>query len=349
MVDIKELERLMGEYEQRGEWYNFFCPFHHGESFKFGVNKKYGNYTCWVCDKKGSHRELLDFLVLGENRHSKTTSTHMSGKSSVTGIDPGPIGTGVVCCDSNPSTRMFTGGISEIYSHIDTCRKWFVNKYVKLIDVSESITRNRAIEYLTKRNIEYKKIDVGILEGYETRVTFPFYQFGELVFWQGRIMYDRPMKTYNSPKSKGWFAKSDVLYGIDNIKINEIVICEGIFDSYSVKLATGLCCVPLLGNTISNNQMKLLKKINVNTITVMLDSDANEQAINLSSCLRKNGFYVYICLWDSVSGIDKRDPNNVSYSEIRRLMAHKKLFNSSTDVSLRILYQTQKSKTMKNF
>jgi hypothetical protein len=157
--------------------------------------------------------------------------------------------------------------------------KKFVQDSKELIDPNgfipiESLKSNHyTIEYIKSRCVSIELCtklggmysQQGPLNG---RIVFPIKSGNNIVGWQGRSVYNRiPKYLIFGKKSLGIFAIKD----LKSYK-NFVIIFEGVFDILKVP-DYGIC---ILGKKLSKEQKRLLTAfLNVKTVFVMLDSDAN--------------------------------------------------------------------------
>lgn len=119
---------------------------------------------------------------------------------------------------------------------------------------SRGITR-RLIE---KYGILYNGMDV----------IWPYYEFGELVYWQSR---SRLNKSFLFPPESVGATKSDFIYGFDYIEPNNyMIICESIIDAINFDnqaAATGGV------GKFSDHQIKKIKLLHPSTVILAADND----------------------------------------------------------------------------
>lgn len=284
----------LGEYKRRGEWFNFKCPFHGGNRYNFGVHPSSGRYKCLGCPAEGSILSLYD---------GTPSSTHENFDELREALEAGPD-----ISDTEELASSAAGRGFELES-------WWSDNFTELKHGTGSKIEACMIGYLESRGTDFAKYGVGFLRETILRVTFPFRIDGKLVFYQSRLWKGGgKLKTLN-PKPDPWYRKNDVLWCYDTLE-ERIVLCEGIFDAISVH-NSGLSATCLLGKTVSERQIYLLRKKNVKEIYVMLDQDAIPDAWALAKDLHWSGFNVRVCTW---SGVDKKDPGDCTKKEILNLV-----------------------------
>jgi DNA primase len=110
-----------------------------------------------------------------------------------------------------------------------------------------------------------------------------------LVAFTGRSIENSYIKWLHQPKS---FYKSGVLYNLNNAKyyisrLGTVILTEGPLDVWKLHEAGIYNSVALLGTTISNEQINLLKKYSTKKTILMVDPDR----AGLKSMLKKNGLF----------------------------------------------------------
>lgn len=164
-----------------------------------------------------------------------------------------------------------------------------------------------AIRYLGKRNIT---IPLAIKFGLRCTITtiiFPYYEFGDVVYWQSRSILN---KIFKFPPIEVGVGKGDFLYGFDQIEPRTfVIIVESPIDAIGIQndaVATG-------GDSITNNQVKRLKILNPNKIILAPDNDEAGVASlrNHFYLLKKYGFNLSYCLPPKPPNKEKMDWNDL--------------------------------------
>ena len=101
-----------------------------------------------------------------------------------------------------------------------------------------------------------------------TRIIIPYFYNSKLVYWVSRDITNKSDKRYLYPQTKEWKnKKSDLLYNIDNCNKDNLLICEGQFNSLIVD------GVAIGGAEISQRQLKTILELKPEKITLALDQD----------------------------------------------------------------------------
>jgi len=340
----------LGDFTKRKGWFNFCCPYHKGEEHHFGVNLRDGGFCCWVCGQTGNLHQLHRDLKKGYAEGLRRSKPLRIGRRSTGGRDdvpyalfkrlnedqqktvyggasqasgPGGRPRGPECEDDTSSgllKRLNGSGLS--HTGRNALDRWFRDHYTSLEDAGGGVLARKAFNYLNKRGVDYKRVMVGFLDGCDGRLVFPFQMGGTIVYYQGRALYNMPLKTINPDEGAGWLPKTRILYNHDELLMceKEIALTEGIFDAYSVGETLGIPYTCLLGSTISDAQVRLLKACDVKKILVFLDAEANSQAVKVGVKLWENKFKVRVVVWPKVYQDKKLDPNDISPTLLRLLV-----------------------------
>ena len=181
-------------------------------------------------------------------------------------------------------------------------------EYKSLSDDSDtSIIKQHALRFLRKRGFNSEDIlryNLGYCtEGqYNNRIIIPSYDSeGRLNYFVGRDFYNSNFKYKNPPFPK------DVV-GFD-LYVNwslPIVLVEGVFDAMSIKGNA----IPLFGKSILPNLEKKITEKRVNSIFIVLDGDAFNDAIQMVEKFTDNGISV------NFVKLDGKDPNDLGYRQM---------------------------------
>lgn len=161
------------------------------------------------------------------------------------------------------------------------------------------IDKSLSINSLIKRNIDIQTMqNAGILgssvlneDRFSNRLIFPLKdEDGNIVAFAGRqlVKDDSTGKYINYPETL-LFHKGDLFYNMDKAKsvaysLKYIYIVEGYMDTISMYKAGIKNTVACMTSTINENQMKILKRMNVQ-IRLLLDSDSAGQNGTLKNLL----------------------------------------------------------------
>lgn len=248
----------------KGDEQAHHCPFCHHHKKKLQVNLETQQWHCWVCDAKGKRIQgLLKKLHVDSHKLKKVYEIY--GDDYV-----------VYSNDSEEEQielrlpNEFKSLLVEPKGINPTFRK--VKHYADV----RGITKEDIIRY----NIGY--CDSGLYNG---RIIIPSYDFdNKLNYFIARSVFeDEPYKYKNPPVSK------NVIMFENQINWNEpITIVEGAFDAMAVKRNA----IPILGKFIPKKLMDSIYKKEVKHINILLDKDAQQQALHYVVQLGNQGIEV---------------------------------------------------------
>ena len=239
------------------------CPFCNHHKKKLQVNLDTQRWHCWVCDSKGrSIQSLLRKLNVDIRDLNRLKDIY--GEDDYTLVEK----------DEYVAKLQLPYEFKQLHFK----PKGFNPEY------------NQAINYLKERGItqaDIVKYNIGYCsEGlYFGRIIVPSYdENGDLNYFVARSYYKEERMKYKNPP-----VNRDVIVFDNQINWNEpIILCEGVFDSFSIKRN----CIPLLGKfLLSKLKNKIIDK-GVKEVTIMLDSDAIADSTKHTDYFLKNGIKV---------------------------------------------------------
>jgi DNA primase len=248
----------------KGDEQAHHCPFCHHHKKKLQVNLETQQWHCWVCDAKGKRIQgLLKKLHVDSHKLKKVYEIY--------GDDY------IVYSNDSDEEKIELRLPNEFKSLLETPKG--INptfRKVKYYADNRGITTEDIIRY----NIGY--CDSGLYNG---RIIIPSYDFeNKLNYFIARSVFeDEPYKYKNPPVSK------NVIMFENQINWNEpITIVEGAFDAMAVKRNA----IPILGKFIPKKLMDSIYKKEVKHINILLDKDAQQQALNYVVQLGNQGIEV---------------------------------------------------------
>ena len=239
------------------------CPFCNHHKKKLQINLDTQRWHCWVCDSKGrSIQSLLRKLNVDIRDLNRLKDIY--GEDDYTLVEK----------DEYVAKLQLPSEFKQLHFK----PKGFQPEY------------NQALNYLKERGItqaDIVKYNIGYCsEGlYFGRIIVPSYdENGDLNYFVARSYYKEERMKYKNPP-----VNRDVIVFDNQINWNEpIILCEGVFDSFSIKRN----CIPLLGKfLLSKLKNKIIDK-GVKEVTIMLDSDAIADSTKHTDYFLKNGIKV---------------------------------------------------------
>jgi DNA primase len=264
-------QQLGESVRSKGDQLFFNCPFCNEIKGKLGVNLKKKIYHCFHCNVSGRVKDLPITTTRDFNHYIE-----------------------------NKLIKKMKPVEQKIYPKLpNSCFK-----------ISETKTP-RAFKYLIKRGITKNMIEKYNLnycyeDIYMSRIIVPVYENAELVYFLGRSITPRVPKYLNSAIPKG-----GTVFKTFTGKVEQAVICEGVFDA--MKIGEVLPAICLLGKKATPQQMKTILECVTDKIFVMLDRDAFREGMELSSMLSlyiKSKFLL----------IDYKDPGEMTTQQIKEVL-----------------------------
>ena len=279
---IQLLDKVLksrGQSLKKSNEYMWWSPFTQHHKPKLQVNIQTGKWHCWVSNQ-GGHNLYQLFKKVGAGYEDFKLLNQLLGDVSFYQKDK----------DKK----------SEVIQ--------LPQEYKSLSDpFDKSIIKEHAIRFLRKRGFNSEDIaryNLGYCsEGiYNNRIIIPSYDSdGKLNYFVGRDFYNSTFKYKNPPIPK------DVI-GFD-LYVNwslPIILVEGVFDAMSVKNNS----IPLFGKTILPKLYGKIVEKKVKDIFIILDSDAFNDAIQMTEKFVNEGINV------NFVKLDGQDPNDLGYKKM---------------------------------
>lgn len=255
---IDALKSYAHSLKQNANSYLLKCPLCGGID-KFYIRKSDGTYTCFKCHERISRIELLCYISGEPYEHIKNLFRNL---------------------------RNYNTEISDL----DLIEEEIVEK--KILPTIKFPSEFRFCEgedegslYASKRGIPLSVLNYyGCLYNPNSyRLITPVTHEFNLVGYQGRdVTGMSPLKAMTSK-----FSKDLCLMGLDLVEGDKVFLVEGPFDMFALRRA-GYEAVCLMGSSISEEQIKLLKMRNFKEIVIALDADAVEKAYKIQYKLFKH-------------------------------------------------------------
>ena len=237
-----------------------YCPFCHHHKKKLQVNLDTQQWHCWVCDSKGKRIYSL-LRKLQVDSHKLKRILDIYGDDYIVTSSQEEEQIELRLPKEFTSLLQIPKGVNPLYKK--------VKHYLKV----RGITESDIIRY----NMGY------CLTGlYAGRVIIPSYDSNnKLNYFIARSVFDdEPYKYKNPPVSK------NVIMFENQINWNEpITLCEGAFDALSIKRNA----IPILGKFIPKKLMDSIYERGVSHINILLDNDAQDQALYYTIYFQKQG------------------------------------------------------------
>jgi DNA primase len=258
------LDRVIGSKGQKlkkPNEYMYWSPFVVHHKPKLQVNIIIGKWHCWVSNA-GGHNLFQLFKKLNATNDQFTELRGIVDETSY----------------GYESKEVKKEGKVEL-----------PKEFLSLVYKHPSPVYKNAMMYLQRRGITYEdilKYNIGYCDQglYTNRVIIPSYdEEGQLNFFVGRDIFESKMKYRNSPTPKN-VVGFELFINWDE----PIVLCEGPFDAIAVKRNA----IPLFGKSILLKLMMTLLNKKVKDVYIILDSDAQSDALKISTKLKSYGIQV---------------------------------------------------------
>ena len=275
---IDKVLKSRGQSLKKSNEYMWWSPFITHHKPKLQVNIQTGKWHCWVSNQ-GGHNLFQLFKKVGASRQDFRELSKLIGETTFYNTK------------DEPGNKDIT----------------LPKEFKSLSEPHISIIKDHAMLFLKKRGITEEDIiryNLGYCtEGpYQNRIIIPSYDSnGRLNYFVGRDFYSSTLKYKNPPIPK------DVI-GFD-LYVNwslPIILVEGVFDAMSVKNNS----IPLFGKTILPRLYKKIVEKKVKDIFIVLDSDAFNDAIQMTEKFVNEGIN------DNFVKLEGQDPNDLGYKKM---------------------------------
>ena len=290
-VIINILDEVLGVGTSlKGNEQAHHCPFCHHHKKKLQINLETQQWHCWVCDSKGRKiQTLLKRLHVDSKRIKKVYEIY--------GDDY------VVSSTTTDEEKVELRLPSEFKSLLKK-PKGLNPLYKKVVQYAKD--RRISKEDIIKYNIGY--CDSGI---YTNRIIIPSYDVdGRLNYFIARSVFTEERFKYKNPP----ISKNVTIFE-NQINWNKpITLTEGVFDALAVKRNA----IPLLGKFIPKTLMDSIYKRGVKEIKIILDKDAQDQALYYVNYFMNNGITVTNIL------PTEKDAGDMGFSEVNKMLKQTK-------------------------
>lgn len=241
-------------FDYRRGWMKGDCICSRHKKLKFGVNLSRNRTNCFVCGIKPKPIEVVMEL---EGLATWTEAVNYLNAFE----DADYLETPREYLEEKPaqfpeSYRLLALGTSHV---AQMARNYMKKRGFNILELSA-----QGVGYCTKGPYAY-------------RIIIPFYERGRLVYFNARQFMDVGPKFLNPPVEDFGVGKNLLMYNVDAIHIYQHIY---LVESATNALTLGPKAVALGGKILSNYQKTKLLSSPVENITIILDDDAYDRAID---------------------------------------------------------------------
>ena len=290
-VIINILDEVLGVGTSlKGNEQAHHCPFCHHHKKKLQINLETQQWHCWVCDSKGRKIQTLLKRLHVDSKKIKKVYEIYGDDYIVSSTTTDEEKVELRLPSEFKSLLKKPKGLNPLYKK--------VVQYAKDRDISK--------EDIIKYNIGY--CDGGI---YNNRIIIPSYNSdGRLNYFIARSVFTEEKFKYKNPP----VSKNVTIFENQINWKKPITLTEGVFDALAVKRNA----IPLLGKFIPKTLMDSIYKKGVKEIKIILDKDAQDQALYYVNYFMNNGITVTNIL------PTEKDAGDMGFSEVNKMLKQTK-------------------------
>ena len=306
----------------KGKNYFGVCPFHDDHSPSMSVSREKQIYRCFTCGASGN---VLTFVMNYENigfvdalkKLGDKVGIHLDIKSNQKSSKYSEF-YDIYKLSTNFYKNNLNSPLGEEARKYLNSRK-ITEDMIKTFDIGLSLNDSLS-KMLVKKYDSKKLIDIGlshefngkIVDLFLNRIMFPIKDlYGNVVAYSGRKFDDSDAPKYINTKETIIFKKGNILYNyfsaLEEIRRKkEIIICEGFMEVirlYSIGIKN---VVALMGTSFTNDQLEVIKKLNVNVVLNLDNDDPGKlAAFQIGETLSKNGINPSVIVFDRYKDTDE--------------------------------------------
>ncbi len=310
IIESNDIVDVIEEFlplKKNGTNYKTNCPFHNEKTPSFVVSRDKQIYRCFGCGKSGN---AITFLMEYKNLTFIESVEYLARRVNIS-LDY--IETNKQTIEKNnllkrlyeiniEAARLFYKGLSANETALRYLQKRNIDKnIIKKFGIGYTVNQwDNLLTYL--KNKGYKEEEIvktgliikrekkdGYYDRFRNRIMFPIFDIKKnIIGFGGRVLDDSLPKYLNSPDSLV-FNKGYNLYGLniakENVKDKSFYLVEGYMDVIKMHSHSFDTAVAALGTSLTDNQIKLLKRYS-NKFYICFDSDqaglkASLRALNM--------------------------------------------------------------------
>jgi DNA primase len=305
ILDTARVEEVVGDYvtlKRRGASLWACCPFHNEKTPSFAVTPSKGIYKCFGCGKSGSavgfvmeyehmtYPEALRYLAKKYNievKEEEETAEQIAARQRSESL----MAASEFAFNFFKEQLLEPEGKAIGYQYFrtrgllpETIEKYGLGWAPKSKEAFTQAAKNAGYkdEYLLETGLCSQWEDGSLHDRFYDRVIFPIHSVsGRVIAFGGRTLLkekSEKIAKYVNSKESEIYVKSRSLYGIwfaknEMAKQDRCYLMEGYLDVLSMHQAGILNCVASSGTSLTEEQIRIIKKFTEN-VTIMYDGDA---------------------------------------------------------------------------
>lgn len=310
IIESNDIVDVIEEFlplKKNGTNYKTNCPFHNEKTPSFVVSRDKQIYRCFGCGKSGN---AITFLMEYKNLTFIESVEYLARRVNIS-LDY--IETNKQTIEKNnllkrlyeiniEAARLFYKGLSANETALRYLQKRNIDKnIIKKFGIGYTVNQwDNLLTYLKSKGYKEEEIAKtgliikrekkdGYYDRFRNRIMFPIFDIKKnIIGFGGRVLDDSLPKYLNSPDSLV-FNKGYNLYGLniakENVKDKSFYLVEGYMDVIKMHSHGFDTAVAALGTSLTDNQIKLLKRYS-NKFYICFDSDqaglkASLRALNM--------------------------------------------------------------------
>ncbi|WMJ76254.1 MULTISPECIES: DNA primase [unclassified Sedimentibacter] len=313
--------------KKAGSNYNTNCPFHKEKTPSFIVSPEKQMFHCFGCGESG---DSISFLTKYKNFTFVEAAEYLARKAGIVLEETNSY-------SKNNESRQLAERLYKI--NRDAALYFFENmksspqviKYLKSRKIDVPVIKkfgigyainqwDNLLKYLTHKGyIEEEILKTGLIiksknynsyyDRFRNRVMFPIFDLKDrIIGFGGRVLDDSLPKYLNSPETQ-IFNKGYNLYGLNlargNVRDKHFILVEGYMDVIKMHSYGYNNTVAALGTSLTNNQIKLMKRYSKNFyVTFDSDSAGQKAALKAMNMFKQNNLDAKVVIMQ-----DAKDPD----------------------------------------
>lgn len=302
------------------------CPFCDTKKKKLYISPE-GRFICFVCSTKGNSafsfvsqyygcsfaeaRDILRDQGLAENQQTVEPTGHFDLLYELVQLKQKTKTTEKTIPKFPSNAKLLIDNFNnpEAYPYLN----YLYRRGITLYQIKQF-----KIRYLVQSKI--KRVDKPNLVITHSIVFYTYNQHNQPVYWSTRSIDPHPyIKSINAIAEENEISRKDIVYNMGQISSkSKMVICEGIFNAITCTNET-YTGIATLGKAITDNQIRLMVKLNPQAYYIFLDNDAKSQELKLAKRLFDEGIdYSRIYLVKNPYG--NQDANDLGMTKVKQLL-----------------------------